>query len=301
MTASHGQGSAAESSPDSIPTRHLVLFFVLAFGWSWLLWGPKVLAAQGVIAGWPDLPEVAAFGPTIAGIVMVYASRGRMGVHRLVERTVTVGFPSRWVVVALALFPMLAGTTLLLATTQGVTPTAPWDDDLVVLPGAFVYILLLGGPLQEEYGWRGYALDPLQTRFGAAGGSVVLGVLWSLWHLPLYYFPTETIVYDKPFWGLLVSVTMLSVLMTWVYNNTGGSLLAMLLMHASFNWSQAMFLFPVLDRDVVSLIFFGVAAVVTVTVVLVWGPRDLVRDAAHPGVDTDDHEIPSTETRSREP
>ncbi|HKL30591.1 MAG TPA: type II CAAX endopeptidase family protein [Natrialbaceae archaeon] len=256
--------------------RNLVLFFLLAFGWSWGLWGPKALVAQGVIEGWPRLPEVAAFGPTVAGIVMLYLEGGRAGLRRLLARTLDTDFPLRWLLVALLLFPILTGLVLGIAMTQGTSPSFPWEDDLIVLPAAFVFILLLGGPLQEEFGWRGYALDPLQSRFGATRGSLVLGVLWALWHLPLFYIPTQTIYYERPFWGLLLSVTMLAVVMTWVYNNVGGSLLVMVLLHTAFNWSQGML--PVLETELGGLLFIGAMAVLTVAVVVVWGPRDLVRE-----------------------
>jgi len=271
---------------DRSSPRNIVLFFGLAFGWSWALWGPKVLLAQGIIDTWPRLPEVAAFGPTVAGIAMLYLEGGLVGLRRLVHRTIDVGFSLRWLLVAVFLFPVLTGTVLAIAMTQGATPSFPWEGELIVLPAAFVFILILGGPIQEEFGWRGYALDPLQSRFGATRGSLILGVLWSLWHLPLFFIPTQTIYYQRPFWGLLLSVMMLSVLMTWVYNNVGGSLLVMVLMHTAFNWSQGMF--PVLQTDLGSLLFIAGTIAVTAAVIVGWGPQDLVRnrpDGGHTGPD----------------
>ena len=140
---------------------------------------------------------------------------------------------------------------------------------------AFVFIFVLGGPLQEEFGRRGYLLDPLQERLSALGGGVIIGLIWAVWHLPLFYIPSETIYFRNPFLGFAVSITLLSVLMTWVYNNTNRSLLPVLLFHASFNWSQAMF--PILDSDPASLTLVGLLALVAVTVVGYWGPRRLVR------------------------
>jgi len=269
------------------PTRHLLLFVALAFGWSWALWGPRALVAQGVLSGWPSLPEVAAFGPTLAGLAMVYRDRGWEGLDDLGRRTLRSG-SRRWLLVGVILFPMLNGAVIVLLGARGAALSVPWAGEPVVLPVAFIFIFLLGGPVQEEFGWRGYALEPLQARFGAVGGSVVLGGIWGLWHLPLFFIPTQTAYYNRPVWGLLVSVVLLSVLMTWVYNHTGGSLLAMLLMHTSFNWAHGML--PVLGTDLGSLGYLVGMALVTVVVVVYWGPRTLARTTDRPRVEPPDAE-----------
>lgn len=276
--------AGGQDAPRHVPGRvvhdtsawHLLAFFLLAFGWSWALWGPEALVAQGRLESWPALPAVAAFGPTLAGLAMVYVDRGWAGLADLGRRTLSIG-SLQWLLVGILVFPVVTGAALLLAMRQGFSPSFPWAGNLVVLPAAFVTILLLGGPVEEEFGWRGYALDPLQARFGALGGSVVLGLAWSLWHLPLFYLPTETAYYDRPFWGLVVSVTLLSVLLTWLYNNTRGSLLVVLLAHTAFNWSHGML--PVIENEFYSLFYLALLALVVVVVVAVWGPRTLVRGA----------------------
>ena len=262
------------TAPPSTSRSRLLPFFLLAFGWAWAFWVPEALVAAGLLDRWLTLPALGAFGPAFAGVVMTYADRGSAGVRDLAARTVDTGFAPRWLAVALVLFPLLAVLALGFAVARGVAPSFPWAGNLVVLPAAFVFVLLLGGPLQEELGWRGYALDPLQERVGATGGSVVLGLLWGAWHLPLFYVPSETIYYERPIAGFVVSITLLSVLMAWVYTNTGGSLLVMLLMHASFNWTHGML--PALESDPGSLAFVVLQALVTVAVVAVYGAGDLV-------------------------
>ncbi len=130
----------------------------------------------------------------------------------------------------------------------GESITYPWTGEVVALPIAFVYILLLGGPFQEEFGWRGYALEPLMDRFGALFGSTLLGIVWGVWHLPWFYMPSMTLYYQRPLIGFLITITLLSVIMAWVFVNTNGSLLVMILMHASFNW--AMWAFPAIESDI---------------------------------------------------
>lgn len=95
------------------------------------------------------------------------------------------------------------------------------------------------------------------------------------WHLPLFFVPEMGFYYQRPIWGLVLSTILISIPIAWVYNNTGRSILAAMLMHASFNWAH--FLFPTLDSDRAGLILFVVQAAVAVIVVLVWGPSTLTR------------------------
>lgn len=272
-TGSDGIGSNGEPASWSA----VAAFLALTFAWSWGLWVPKALAGAGLVEATPDLPNVGAFGPTVAAFALVTYRGGFAGTRRLAARAVDLGFPKRWLLVALLLSPAIVLASLAVAVVTDTMPDFPWAGNAVVLPVAFGYVLLLGGPIQEEFGWRGVLLDPLQSRFGAVGGGVAVGVVWAVWHLPLFYVPSETIYYRNPVLGFAVSITLLSVLMTWVYNNTGGSLLPAILFHASFNWSQAMF--PILDSDPASLAFVVLLAAVTVAVVVHWGPERLVRSS----------------------
>jgi hypothetical protein len=251
------------------------VFLVLTFGWSWGFWVPKVFVARGLVQGVPVLPNLGAFGPTVAAFVLVTYADGWSGAKRLALRAVQFDYPKRWFIPALFLSPAIVFVSLTVAYLTGTIPSFPWRDNPVVLPIAFVFIFVLGGPLQEEFGWRGYLLDPLQERLSALGGGVIIGLIWAVWHLPLFYIPSETIYFRNPFLGFAVSITLLSVLMTWVYNNTNRSLLLVLLFHASFNWSQAMF--PILDSDPASLTLVGLLVLAVVVVVGYWGPRRLVR------------------------
>ncbi|WP_331235854.1 CPBP family intramembrane glutamic endopeptidase [Natronorarus salvus] len=261
--------------------RALIAFFGLTFLFSWSLWLPKVAVATGfsasgflapAIAWAATLPEVGAFGPTVAALVLVYAYSGRSGVVRLLGRALDRSFSRLWFVPALVLFPILALTALGVAVVSGVEPTVPWVDEAYVLPIAFVFVLLLGGPLQEEFGWRGYALDPLVERFGALSASLGLGLVWGIWHLPWFYMPSMTLYYQRPLVGFLVTITLLSVVMTWVYANTGGSLAPVILLHASFNWS--LWAFPAIESDVGGQAFIALLAGVVLYVLLRHGPTN---------------------------
>ncbi len=108
--------------------------------------------------------------------------------------------------------------------------------------------------------------------------------MWGLWHLPLFFVPEMGFYYGRPIWGLILSTILISIPIAWVYNNTGRSVLAAMLMHASFNWSH--FLFPTLDSDRAGLILFVLEAVVAVAVVLVWGSSTLTREPRTPNKGT---------------
>ena len=263
------------SLPDAADRRRVPAFLLLTFAWSWGFWLPEALAAEGLVGGVPALPRLGAFGPTVAAFALVVYADGLAGARELAARAVRLDFPTRWLLPALLLSPALVAVGLAVAVATGTTPAFPWADQPLVLPVAFAFVLLLGGPLQEEFGWRGYLLDPLQERFTAVGGGALVGVVWARWHRPLFCIPSETIYYRNPVLGFVVSITLFSILLTWVYDNTNRSLLPAILFHASFNWSQVMF--PVLDSDAGSLAFVVALAVTTVAVVAYWGPRRLVR------------------------
>jgi membrane protease YdiL (CAAX protease family) len=146
---------------------------------------------------------------------------------------------------------------------------------LVVLP-LFLVILTLTDGLGEELAWRGFALPRLLTRYNALAASLILGVIWALWHLPLLWTEGGP-MYQLPVWLLLLDVTAKAVLFTWVFLHTRGSVLIAMLFHGATN------LFLV-SPEVVGTGDFQVAVLAMVgkwvlvgIVLVVAGPR-LVRD-----------------------
>ena len=148
---------------------------------------------------------VAPFGPTIAAFLLTYINEGRNGAKELLKRGLDFRFRKIWLIPIFLLMPAIVGFSLLLAVLIGepVPEIAVLSQPWVIIP-AFFYILFLGGPLQEEFGWRGYALDRLQINYNALVSSVILGFIWGLWHLPLFFMPRQEMYYNVPIWGFIL-------------------------------------------------------------------------------------------------
>jgi membrane protease YdiL (CAAX protease family) len=151
-----------------------------------------------------------------------------------------------------------------------------------VLPLTAVILLAFsvfpGSALGEEVGWRGYALPRLQAGRSALSASLILGVIWGLYHLPLYFTGQA----GRPlglFPVFVVSTIALSVILTWVYNGTGGSLMLVVLLHATFNLPLTLLIAPLGDRVTVPFLLYIGLLVAAALAVVVWaGPQHLSRN-----------------------
>ena len=134
-----------------------------------------------------------------------------------------------------------------------------------------------GSAMGEEIGWRGYALPRLQAGRSALSASIILGVVWGFYHLPLYFTGKAS----RPlsiFPLFVVSTIALSVIITWMYNNTGGSLLLVVLLHATFNLPLTLLIAPLGSQETLAFSLYVGLLVVAAIVVVIWaGPAHLSR------------------------
>lgn len=246
--------------------RHpLPAYFVIAVAFSW------VVVAIWVGMGWPTTfwtIVAITLGPTVASLVMTGVTQGWAGIRMLLARLVRWRVPPAWYAVALLGVPliMVFGMLVLPGAAASFDPLTP--DAWLGYPWLFFLVTFLGGPFLEEPGWRGFALPRLQARFGPLAGTLLLGVLWAAWHYPQYmmpdwaaqnggFRPASVAIYT-------LSVIPLTVILTWVFNNTRGSLLLAILTHASINTFSvyAAQLFPAeAESQIYGIIGFGAAAV----------------------------------------
>jgi len=176
------------------------------------------------------------FGPFASAILLTALGTGRAGLRRLLSRLVLWRVSPAWYGVALALPPLTLLTAIRAnALISGQTSTsAPVDFLSDVIPN-FLFVLLLGGPLGEELGWRGYALPRLERRWGRLVGSLVLGVGWACWHFPIWLAVGS---FTLPAFGLYIVGTIpLTLLFTWLSSRARGSVLIAMVFHGSLNTS----------------------------------------------------------------
>lgn len=226
----------------------LLVFFALAFAWSWFCW-----LLSSVVK--PQLPSLAGvlflaggFGPSLAAISVVRYVDGQDGLRVWLMRCLRWRVDWRWL--ALAFFLPLAVMALAAAAhvaLGGTIAPSPAFGHVLLTAANFVLVLLLGGPLGEEFGWRGYALPALQEHYSWRVASLVLGAVWGLWHLPLFYI-ADTVQSHIPFALFMVSTIALSILFAWLFNRTGGSVLPALVLHTAVNaWSWVIPVMVMLD------------------------------------------------------
>jgi membrane protease YdiL (CAAX protease family) len=255
----------------------LTSFFVMAFAFSWIVWSPWFLSEDGAGLLPFSSPLLASLvplgillGPTLSGFIMTGATEGREGVRRLLRRIVLWRVRLRWYLFALLGVPivMALGTLIVpggLASVLGLGPG--------YVPGylaSFVLVAILGGPLFEEPGWRGFALPRLQPLHGPLVGTLILGVLWALWHLPEFLVPAWAESSGGSGFIDIVKFVVIAVafaiVITWVFNNTKGSVFMVVLVHASIDAFSVPLGVLFSPSEVANgiLVSFGVLAVVLV-------------------------------------
>lgn len=216
----------------------VTFFFFLAYGISWacLSLAPAIPASLKPTLG-PILVLLATFSPSLAGLTMMGLVEGPRGVKRLLGGLLKFRVKLRWYL--LALFGL--GTLMLLSVAASALltsrPVEIYIQHAWILLPLFADAFLLGGGLGEEFGWRGFALPRLQERFNPLTASLVLGLFWGLWHLPDFWL--SSIRDDESLPLFLLAILPLSILYTWVYNRTQGSVLIVALAHAAANATSA--------------------------------------------------------------
>jgi membrane protease YdiL (CAAX protease family) len=220
----------------------VALYFGLAIAFSWAVYIPLVFVRQG----WTDahipysIHYLASFGPALAALVVTALTTGRAGLaelwRRIIRWRVKWPYAAFAVLSPVALF-VLAGLAIRLI--QGEWPALSLLGQTNYLPylgwGVLPLWLITFG-FGEEIGWRGFALPRLQRTMSVTRATLVLGLLWTLWHVPSFFYH-ET--YVGMGWimlpAIVFSVLCGAVLLTWLYNGTGGSVLMVVIWHALFD------------------------------------------------------------------
>ena len=208
---------------------------MISFAAAWIIWvACWWLAAHGTSAA-AVLPIVIAgsFGPFVAAGICVARDAGLAGAARFYARG--LAWRMGWTVflVSVLILPLLAIATAALFERTGGLPAFQigWAD----LPGVYLWLFVLGGPLAEEFGWS-YLSDALDERFGLHLATLALGFFWALWHLPLFFLDVPGLSQQFISFPTFLAVAVATrFLFAWAYHRGDGSILSNLLMHNGFN------------------------------------------------------------------
>lgn len=290
---------AAPKLRGSIRRYPLTWFFILANGLSWAAWLPYVLSEHGLGIWGYTFPGNAAtaqllgvlpgayLGPITSALVITGITEGRAGLRAWRKRMTRFKVSWRWYLVVLVSVP--AALTLASIALAGHGPVLPSAAVLAAyLPALLVQMVTTG--LAEEPGWREFAMPRLQRRSGPLAATLIVGVLWGAWHLPL--FLTEWGGGPHVAWTVPVqfvaTAVLFSVVMTWVFNKSGESMPLVMLLHCGVNnffsvaWSD---MFPSLSgADVAHAFLLASLAGALILLVATRGRLGLPKQPGHTGV-----------------
>ena len=263
-----------------------LLFLIITVSLNlFVFWGPlavfKISAASfdsGTSGpGWAvALFIIGGFTPSLTAVVLILIGKGPKHLLIMIKRLNPFGVSLRWHVIMLLVVAL--GTAGQLAIVRLIGGT--FDYSLFGSRILWLLPLLILGPLSEELGLRGYALDRLQSRFSALTSSLITGLCWALWHLPLFYITgTSQNIYGMSFIAFSIGLLAMSVLYTWVYNNTSGSIWGAVFFHWIFTYSLDTIgsgLAP--PPKLYHLLQYIPYILLAAGVIIIWGPARLSRE-----------------------
>ena len=271
------------------PLKKVIIFFILTILWSWLFWLPSVLRGPYfnlALPEWVDiLGNVAVFGPSIIGIIMT-AFDSKKNLKSLLKSTISFKFNKLWLLVLIVPVVFASISTFTMIYFEGLSVSEVFTEyslpNFPMFALVFVIILFVGGPIAEEYGWRGYAQDRLQLKFNATSTSLILGIVHALWHLPLF-LKYGTVQYESgmPMYEYFLLVIIQTFIYTWVMNNTRSpngqpNMFLAIMIHQFGNYTSAVF--PFFITTLGRWIMFGLNVVFVIVIMIIYKPRRFVRE-----------------------
>ena len=256
------------------------IYFAVAFGLTWLIeivWALSGISLETASGQALLILFADASGPAIAAIGLTYLTQDEMGRRdywlRIIDlRRIRAG----WYLIIFLLVPALYGLAALLDVFSGGSG-ATWGKtvkQLTIIPSL---LTIFPTPFLEELGWRGYALDRLQSRWSALVSSLILTILWALWHLPLSFikgtYQHSLGVGSLGFCTFIIGFFPVTLLFTWIFNNNYRSTLSAVLFHCVINATSE--LFSLTERAYTYSIMLWY--VVIIAIIVIWGPRTLKR------------------------
>ena len=220
-------------------TDSLLSFFLLTF---FITWGFGALAiflpAQfqalfGELTDTSPIYFLAIAAPTISATILTFARNGRLGLRLLCARLIRWRFGIQWYALVLIGIPMVGWIAARFTESNPLKETSNLTQFIWRL-----FYLLITGPLCEELGWRGFALPRLLNRFTPFTASLILGMIWGVWHLPSFFLSGMV----QNAMSLLIFIFFtpcLAILMTWFFQHAGGSVLITVLIHYMVNFCLA--------------------------------------------------------------
>jgi membrane protease YdiL (CAAX protease family) len=221
--------------------RALLKFFFITFAITWPCFSAVAAFSAGAAPNLAILRGpilfLGIFAPSIVALLLTARARGTDGVIALLRRLVQADVGVRWYLFAIG---YMVSVKLIVALVHRVFLGA-WPrfggESWYVMLAATIGSAIIGGQSGEEIGWRGFALPRVASRIGYGAGSIVLGIIWALWHLPLF-FVREADTHGQSFFLYTLQVTAISVAIAWLYQRTNGSLLLTMLMHSAINQTK---------------------------------------------------------------
>jgi uncharacterized protein len=264
--------------------KEAFIYLALTLGLSFFVfWGPLALFqvpaisfVRGVVGpGWAiALFLTGGFVPSLAALALTWFWEGRAGLGRMGRRIIQLKIGWRWYLAAVAL--IVFGTLGQLLILRLLGQSFDLAIFLVQLPSALPLIVL--GPLSEELGWRGYALDRLQTRWNPLVCAVIVGAAWGLWHLPLFLMPgTSQHELSIPYAGFFCAMVGNSILLAWLHNHTGGSLWTAIFFHWIYTYSGQVMASGVTRSVVYNGLEYTPYLLAALVIALIWRGKPALR------------------------
>ncbi len=252
----------------------VVWFYVLAFAISWLGWLPMVAGSRGIAPFDHPLFQVLlllpAIGPALAAILVTTARDGKAGINHLLKPLLQWRVGAIWLMIAVTAPALLLLAGKIVTQALGLATTTESQGNNVIGMAIATLVMSLFSNTWEEVGWRGFALPRLQKHQNALMATLTVGVLWGLWHLPLFFWAGNPMS-DYPFLAWLIGTVAVSFVYTWLYNSARGSLLVVTLFHILGNT------FGVIRSEVSITALAIVYCVVAALLVAIFGKDHLAR------------------------
>jgi len=256
-----------------------ILFFILTFVFSWGLWLPSILVGLGIDLGIDAITytsitvPIGAFAPLFAAMTLVIKQNGWKEGWQFFRRAFDIKVKPFYLIAALVIPIIIHAASHYIAPLLGLPVASTLFPESFKLPSVIIaipyfFLMLIIGGGQEEFGWRGYAQEPLQKRMGVIPASLLIGLVWGLWHLPLWVMPGDGHS-TYSFIAFLIMTISISVIYGWLYNASNQKLITVIIFHAMSNTAAPLLPFLIMKEGTPENAYWVYAVINLIAAVIV--------------------------------